>query len=109
MVPPPHPGLALSPMTLDDLELVRGWLAEPHVARWFLAGSSVEDQVAALVRLVRSAHPGAGIVADPEAANVASRRVLEKNGFELLAERPVASEPTGAVMAVYRLPPAPAG
>lgn len=61
--------------------------------------------VATLVAYVRRRHPRAGIVADPEASNVASRGVLEKNGFQLLAECLVASEPTGAVMAIYRLPP----
>jgi hypothetical protein len=44
-------------------------------------------------------------LADPEAANLASRRVLEKNGFRLVDKRPLASERTGAVMAIYRLPP----
>jgi hypothetical protein len=34
---------------------------------------------------------------------MASRRVLEKNGFELVAVRPVATEPTDASMAIYRL------
>lgn len=33
--------------------------------------------VAAPVAGIRRRHPGAGIIADPEAANVASRRVLE--------------------------------
>jgi aminoglycoside 6'-N-acetyltransferase len=158
-----------------DLALVAGWLREPHVARWFLAGSSAQEQladlragatgaepthlllivldgrpagwcqwyrcadypdwaadtgaadgdigidyaigdpaatgrglgtdlIAALVREVRRHHPGAGIIAGPEAANPASRRVLEKNGFVLLDERPLASEPTSAPIAVYRLP-----
>jgi RimJ/RimL family protein N-acetyltransferase len=59
--------------------------------------------IAALVAYVRERHPRAGMIADPEAANIASRRVLEKNGFELLGERPVASEPTLAPMAIYRL------
>jgi len=161
-------------MRLDDLDLVEAWLAEPHVARWYLAGSSVEREledirqsvtgaqsvhvlvaldggrpigwgqwyrceddpewaaeigaetgdvgmdyaigepasvgrglgtelVAALVRLVRAERPGCGIVADPEAHNLASRRVLEKNGFELAAVKPLACEPTDDPMAVYRL------
>jgi RimJ/RimL family protein N-acetyltransferase len=66
--------------------------------------------IAALVAHVRQAHPAAGVIADPEATNLASRRVLEKNGFRLLREGPVESEPTDAVMAIYRLgPPAPTG
>jgi aminoglycoside 6'-N-acetyltransferase len=59
--------------------------------------------VAALVEEVRRHHSGAGILTAPDAANVASRRVLEKNGFTLVAVRPVASEPTDAPMAIYRL------
>jgi aminoglycoside 6'-N-acetyltransferase len=166
--------IELRPMGLDDLDLVEGWLAEPHVARWYLAGSSVEREledirssvagaqgvqvlvaldegrpigwgqwylcednpewaaeigagpgdvgmdyaigepasvgrghgtelVAALVRLVRGERPGCGVTADPEARNVASRRVLEKNGFELVAEKVMACEPTDDPMAIYRL------
>jgi aminoglycoside 6'-N-acetyltransferase len=59
--------------------------------------------VAALVAEVRRHHPGAGVLTAPDAANTASRRVLEKNGFELVAVRPVATEPTDAPMAIYRL------
>ena len=161
-------------MTEADLELVAAWLADPEVGRWYLTGSTAEDEladlraciagleparaltvldrgrpvgwcqwylcssypdhaaavgadpgdvgidyavgeassrggglgtalIAALVAQIRRDHPSAGIVADPEASNGASRSVLEKNGFELLAERPVASEPTDAAMAIYRL------
>jgi RimJ/RimL family protein N-acetyltransferase len=43
----------------------------------------------------------------PEAANRPSRRVLEKNGFRLVAERALPSEPTPDPMAVYRLDPEP--
>jgi RimJ/RimL family protein N-acetyltransferase len=63
-------------------------------------GSAV---IAALVTHVRQQHPHAGIIADPEASKVASRRVLEKNGFQLVAERLVASEPMQTPMAIYRL------
>lgn len=62
--------------------------------------------VAALVAEGRRHHPGAGIVTTPEAANTASRRVLEKNGFQLVAAQPVVTEPTDAPMAIYRLAPA---
>lgn len=59
--------------------------------------------IAALVVEARRQHLGAGVLAAPDAANAASRRVLEKNGFELVAVRPVATEPTDAPMAIYRL------
>ncbi len=161
-------------MQLDDLDLVARWLAEPHVAQWYLAGSSLEKEledirssvtgtqpvhllvaldddrpigwcqwyrceddpewaaeigaetgdvgmdyaigepasvgrglgtelVAALVRLVRAGRPGFAVMADPEAHNIASRRVLEKNGFVLMAEKALASVPTDDPMAIYRL------
>jgi aminoglycoside 6'-N-acetyltransferase len=172
--------VTLRPMQTDDLALVERWLGEPHVARWFLAGSSLEAEledirrsvgegsethmlvvlhdgepvgwcqwylcavdpewageigaepddigvdyaigdparvgggvgtelIAVLVALVRTAHPGCGIVADPEAHNTASRRVLEKNGFELVAVTTMDSEPTDDPMAIYRLPADAAG
>ena len=166
--------LALREMEDADLRLVDRWLSEPHVARWYLQGTTKEQElrecrdslageepthlyvveddghligwcqwyrcddypehaaavgaqvgdvgidyaigephlvgtgrgtelVAALVSLVRAVDPSAGFVADPDAANLASRRVLEKNGFELLGERPVPSEAVTAPMAIYRL------
>lgn len=60
--------------------------------------------VAALVAEARRRHPGVGILTSADAANTASRRVLEKNGFHLVAVRPVATEPSDAPMAIYRLP-----
>jgi aminoglycoside 6'-N-acetyltransferase len=161
-------------MRPDDLPLVTRWLSAPHVARWYLAGSSVEEEaedmrrsvageqavhvllvaegevlvgwcqwylcgddprwaaqigagpgdvgidyavgdasrvgrgvgtalVAALVGLVRAHHPRAAVMADPDERNVASRRVLEKNGFDLVAVKTIPSEPTDDPMAVYRL------
>jgi aminoglycoside 6'-N-acetyltransferase len=63
------------------------------------------ELIATLVSHIRQRHPRAGVIADPEASNTASRRALEKNGFRLLDERPLASEPTAAPMSVYRLPP----
>lgn len=59
--------------------------------------------IATLTSEIRRHHPGAGILADPDAANMASRRVLEKNGFHLVTVRPVATEATDAPMAIYRL------
>jgi aminoglycoside 6'-N-acetyltransferase len=168
--------LTFRSMREADLEQVRIWLGLPHVARWYVAGSTVEQEldelrqciareqpthalmvlergqpigwcqwyvctdypdhaagvsaepgdigvdfalgdparvgkgvgtplIAALVAYVSERHPGAGFVADPEAANRASRRGLEKNGFELVREGTIASEPTAAAMAIYRLRP----
>lgn len=164
----------LRPMEPGDLALVERWLGEPHVARWYLAGTSLEEEladirqgvrgsqpvqllivlddgtpigwcqwypcevdlewaadmgagpgdcgidyaigdptrvgrglgtelIAALVALVRTARPGCDIVSDPEAENLASRRVLEKNRFELVAVKTMDSEPSDEPMAVYRL------
>jgi RimJ/RimL family protein N-acetyltransferase len=168
--------LSLRVMDGGDLPLVARWLAAPHVARWFLAGSSLEGEldelrrslsgaqlvevlmvldggvpvgwcqcypcgidpqwademgaapddvgidyaigspehvgrgvgtalVAALVARVRSARPVCALTADPDARNVASRRVLEKNGFELVRVAVLASEPSEDPVAVYRLAP----
>jgi len=63
--------------------------------------------IAALLAEARGHHPGAGILTAPNAANIASRRVLEKNGFEPVAVRPVATEPGDAPLAIYRLPASP--
>lgn len=59
--------------------------------------------IAALIAEVRRHHPGAGMVVAPEAANIPSRRILEKNGFRLEFTRAVATEPHDRPMAVYRL------
>jgi RimJ/RimL family protein N-acetyltransferase len=166
--------VVLREMTEADLRLVEIWLERPHVARWYLQGTTLEQEleecreslegrqpthlyvaefdgapigwcqwyrcddypdhaaavgaevgdvgidyaigepeqigigrgtelIAALVALVRAVDPSAGFVTDPDATNLASRRVLEKNGFELLGERPVPTEAVTAPMAVYRL------
>ncbi len=160
-------------MQAGDLDLVARWLGEPHVSRWYLAGSSAQRElvdlrrsvegtqpvhalvvvdgavpvgwcqwyrcavdpdwaadvggepgdmgidyaigepdrvghglgtalVARLVELVREADPGCSIVSDPDTRNTASRRVLEKNGFELVAVKVLPSETTDDPMAVYR-------
>ena len=60
--------------------------------------------IALLVAEVRRHHPACGVIVDPDASNVASRRVLERNGFTLIAVRPVATEPGDNPMAIYRLP-----
>jgi RimJ/RimL family protein N-acetyltransferase len=161
-------------MRPGDLSLVTRWLSAPHVAPWYVAGSSVEAEaddlrrsvageqdvhalmvaeaevlvgwcqwylcgddpawsaeigagpadvgidyaigdpsgigrgvgtalIGELVRLVRAHHPSAAVMADPDARNAASRRVLEKNGFDLVAVKVIPSEPTDDPMAVYRL------
>jgi RimJ/RimL family protein N-acetyltransferase len=161
-------------MRSADLDLVARWLTAAHVARWYLAGSSVDREVedlrlsiageggvhprvvceddlaigwcqwylcgddpdwateigagpgdvgidyaigeaacvgrgvgtalvAGLVRLVRREHPAAGVTADPDERNIASRRVLEKNGFRLVAVKSMQSELTDDPMAIYRL------
>jgi hypothetical protein len=59
--------------------------------------------IAALVEQVRCHYPGCGILVEPEAANAASRRVLERNGFELIDVRALAFEPNDQPMAIYRL------
>jgi aminoglycoside 6'-N-acetyltransferase len=170
------PDLVFRAMREADLELVEGWLREPHVAKWYLAGSTLRDQldelresvvgkqpthvllvlegqhpigwcqwyrcrdypdhaaavgaapedigvdyaigdaarvgtgvgtalIAELVASLWKEHPRAGLIADPEADNLASRRVLEKNGFQLVREARLATEPTDTVMAIYRLAP----
>jgi RimJ/RimL family protein N-acetyltransferase len=105
--------LSLRLMTEDDLPAVRAWLGLPHVARWgidYAIGEPARvgqghgtELIAALVAEVRRRYPGAGILTGPDASNVASRRVLGKNGFRLVAVRPVVTEPSDAPMAVYRL------
>lgn len=163
-------------MRIDDLQLVAEWFSEPHVAEWWLAGSSAEQEIddirrsvngeqqvsvrvaiqddrpigwcqwyvcdddpgwaadigagpgdvgmdyaigvegstgrglgtlmiAEMVKSIRAEHPDAAIFADPDERNLGSRRVLEKNGFELIEVKPVASEPTNDPMAIYRLSP----
>ena len=61
------------------------------------------EMIAALVDEIRHHHPGCGLIVEPEAANTASRRVLERNGFELVDVRPLAFEPNDRPMAIYRL------
>ncbi len=169
-------GLVLRPMEIGDLPLVSRWLSAPHVARWWLAGTSVEREVddlrqsvtgmqpvhqllvvsddepvgwcqwylcwhepawaadvgaaprdvgidyaigeatkvgrgmgtalvARLVELVQTIHPGCGVIAGPDERNAASRRVLEKNGFELVRVAALPSEATDDPVAIYRMVP----
>jgi aminoglycoside 6'-N-acetyltransferase len=73
---------------------------------WIGCGAGIE-LIAALVAEVRRHHSRAGVLVGPDASNAPSRCVLEKNGFELVAIRPVATEPSDAPIAIYRLPAAP--
>jgi RimJ/RimL family protein N-acetyltransferase len=187
-----HPGPARNTLNLvielralvaGDLSFVAAWLRQPHVARWWLAGTTAEaeleeiaawvaepaasatrlltivepsgahpeiaarigwcqwypydaypaeaesigaragdcgidyaigdpaaigrgfgtEMIASLVEEVRQHNPGCGVIAGPDARNVASRRVLERNGFSLISVRAVASEPTDDPVAIYRL------
>ena len=59
--------------------------------------------VAVLVDEARRHCPGAGAVVVVDAADMASRRMLGKNDFVLADVRPVATKPSSAPMAVYRL------
>lgn len=168
--------VTLRQMREADLQLVEGWLLERHVARWYLQGTTLEQEladcreslrgeqpthlyvveddgqpigwcqwyrcddypehaaavgadagdvgidyaigepsqvgigrgtelVAALVALVRAVDPSAGLIADPDATNLGSRRVLEKNGFVMVGEHPVPTEAVTSPMAIYRLAP----
>jgi aminoglycoside 6'-N-acetyltransferase len=63
------------------------------------------ELIAALVTEVRRHEPGAAIRSTPEADNAASRCVLERNGFVLLAVRPIATEGHDRPMTIYRLAP----
>jgi RimJ/RimL family protein N-acetyltransferase len=60
--------------------------------------------IGALVQHIRAATTDGAIVAEPDAANRASCRVLEKNGFELVAVRSLSFE-VEETNAIYRLPP----
>ena len=59
--------------------------------------------IAALLALLAELRPGAAILVGPSAANVASCRVLEKNGFELVDVRDMPGEPNASPLALYRL------
>jgi aminoglycoside 6'-N-acetyltransferase len=165
--------VSLRRVVAADLALIEGWLHEPHIARWWLTRSTVDEElddvkqfisgaesfevlvaelderpvgwcqwyrwwdspdearelgvepddlgidyglgdpavlrrgvgtamIAALVRHVRERTSTGAIVAEPDAANRASCRVLEKNGFVLLDVRPLSFEAEEA-NAIYRL------
>lgn len=61
--------------------------------------------IAVLVDEVRAHRPAASILTSPEQANVASCRVLEKNGFHLIDVRRIDAEPGDGPAALYRLSP----
>jgi aminoglycoside 6'-N-acetyltransferase len=166
--------ITFRPMSEDDLPLFEAWLHRPHFARWFLADSTIEDELAAnrdaitgadpthalivrvgdrnvgwaqyyrwsdypdeaakygagsaelgidygigepdligvgvgtrlitgLVALLAEVEPGAPILVGPSAANAASCRVLEKNGFVPVGVRDMPGEPNASPLALYRL------
>lgn len=70
----------------------------------FVARGIGTQMIAALVREIRRERPGVGIVVDPDERNRASRRVLERNGFELVGIRPAPWGAAGERFAVYCLP-----
>ncbi len=173
--------IELRPMSIDEVRLVEDWLREPHVARWWLAGTTADAESAeirscvegvtksathmltvlergqraaspvgwcqwypydaypsegsaagaragecgfdyalgdpgavgrglgtqlirALIAEVRREHPRCGFIVAPDARNLASRRVLELNGFVLVEVRRIETEDTEEPMAIYRLP-----
>jgi aminoglycoside 6'-N-acetyltransferase len=60
--------------------------------------------IAALVAHIQRSVPDVAIVVEPDAENIASRRVLEKNGFTLVDLRSLSFE-TEERNAIYRLAP----
>jgi aminoglycoside 6'-N-acetyltransferase len=62
------------------------------------------ELIPALVAEVRRCHPGCGVIVDPDAANTASRRVLERAGFQFVELRPWPDGSGSGEMATYRLP-----
>lgn len=61
------------------------------------------ELISALVDEVHRHHPGCGIVVDPDAANLASRHVLEQCGFAFVELRPTAEGTGSGQTAIYRL------
>ena len=60
--------LALRPMEAGDLALVRSWLREPGVARWYLSASTLEDEIEDLRRCIAGEEPTEGTLTRAEAA-----------------------------------------
>jgi aminoglycoside 6'-N-acetyltransferase len=61
------------------------------------------ELIGQLVRRVWAAHPRAPILVAVSTLNAGSRRVLEKNGFDLVDVRMIESEPGDEPTALYRL------
>jgi aminoglycoside 6'-N-acetyltransferase len=59
--------------------------------------------IAGLVAVLTEVHPGRPILVGPSAANAASCRVLEKNGFVRVGVRDMPGEPNASPLALYRL------
>jgi RimJ/RimL family protein N-acetyltransferase len=58
--------------------------------------------IAVLLDEVPLKRPDSEFIVAPDARNLASRRVLEHNGFLLIEVGPIAGEPTHDPMAIYR-------
>src|SRR5579884_669015 len=54
---PERRSVSLRAMALPDLQLIAGWLGQPHVARWYLAGSTVERELGDLRRCITGEEP----------------------------------------------------
>jgi aminoglycoside 6'-N-acetyltransferase len=61
------------------------------------------DLIPVLVAEVHRRYPGGGVIVDPDAANTASRRVLELAGFRFVELRPWPDGSGSGQMATYRL------
>ncbi|MEP7019216.1 MAG: GNAT family N-acetyltransferase [Pseudonocardiales bacterium] len=84
--------------TEDDLGMDYGIGALTDISR----GVGTE-LIARLVQQIRRDHPQAPILVAVSTLNTASRQVLEKNGFGLVAETMIESEPGHERTALYRL------
>lgn len=57
-------------MRLADLGQVSARLAEPHVARWFLSGSTVEDELDDLRRAITGEEPTHELVVQADGRDI---------------------------------------
>jgi hypothetical protein len=49
--------LTLEPMRATDLDLVTAWLDAPEVARWYLVGSTIAEEIDELHRCIVGVEP----------------------------------------------------
>lgn len=57
LFPAGPPVVILRELRSSDLELVRAWLDEPHVARWYLLGSTAGNELEELRRCLEGIEP----------------------------------------------------